>query len=359
MNEKMMFDRIKLQINLNKDIKENIEEIEAKIEERGKFIKKTNNFENFYMIKRGFFNLYYYKKNKFLILDFNMQRFFTDVNIGGVSNKEALRIINLINYYLENEIGIKKDIRDWVVNNIELKKDIKYINQKQKDAVIATYKKCTKCNMKTGNYESGYYRSTRSGNKINVYDKEKEVMTHNDRGRIGIEEKALVHDVIRFEVAFREKKLRKMLQIKDKVVFKNILNIKIQKKIFNEYFMKLGFTVGFIPTKINLINKIKKLGFSERKTKNLIKFIEAINKYTFNKAKELFPSIYVYLKILKENNLPVYFLNIEEIEVLQKKIKDNKENKIIIELKNKACNKLYNIYNLFDKKLFLDIPKLE
>lgn len=354
MEEKILMDRIKLKLNLA-EIKGDTKEIKRRLEENGEYVYKVDVFKNFYVIKKRFFNIYYYPVKNFLILDFNMQRYFSRINMHNVTNLDALRVIKSLNSYMET-IGIKKDIREWEVFYVEFKKDLKYKDKKTAKMVIQNFKKCTKGNLKTKDYSTSYYRYTKNGNKINAYLKEEEIKAH--KHNITAEELAGVHNVVRTEVAFGIKKLRKTLGL-EKVLFKNILCIKEQEKIYNNYFLNLGFYVGFIPTKNNLLNKIKKLNLSETKIKNLIKFDVAINTFTFNKIKKMFPCCYAYLKIFKENGLPVYYVDIEEKEVLEEKIAENKEKTPVIVLKRNIENKIYNIYSLFYKNFMYNKPKLE
>lgn len=282
-----------------------------------------------------------------------------DVNIGGVTNREALKVINVINYYIKNNIGIGLDIREWIVYNVELKKDIKYSSSKEKKIIIDTYKKCSRGNMKTGEYKSSYYRFSNNGNKISIYDKEEEVKSHRSWGRVKIEEKAIIHDTVRFEVAFSQKKLRKILDVKDKVLFKNLLNVGIQEKIYNDFFLKMGFKVGEMPTKTALIKDIKNLALGTKKIENLITFVETLNIYTFKKVKELFPSAYTYLKILRDNNLAAYFIDTEKI--LEEAIKESKvkENTFYSSILNGCYEVLYNIYYIINNIFILREIKLE
>lgn len=354
MEEKILIDRIKLKLNLA-EIKEDIKEIKRRLKENGTYVYKVDVFKNFYMIKKRFFNIYYYPAKNYIMLDFNMQRYFSRINMHNVANLDALKVIRSLNSYMET-IGVKKDVREWEVFYVEFKKDLKYKDKKTAKMVIENFKKCTKGNLKAGEYNTSYYRYTKNGNKINVYLKEEEVKAH--KRNITAEELTKVHNVVRIEVAFGVKKLRKTLGL-EKVLLRNILSTKTQEKLYNNYFLNLGFTVGFIPTKNNLFDKIKQLNLGRKKTENLIKFVEAVNKYSFKKVKEMFPCCYSYLKILKKNGLPVYYLNAEEKEVLKGKIAENKEKTPIFVLENNIENKIYNIYSLFNRNFIFNKPKLE
>lgn len=353
MKEKILIDRIKLRLNLT-EIKEGTKEIKKKLKENGTYVYKVDAFKNFYMLKKRFFNIYYYPIKNYVMLDFNMQRYFSRINICNITNLDALKVIRSLNSYMET-IGIKKDVREWEVFYVEFKKDLKYKDKKTAEMVIENFGKCTKGNLKTKDYSTSYYRYTKNGNKINVYLKEEEVKAH--KHNVAIEELEGVHNVVRAEVCFNTKKLRKTLGLQ-KVLLRNILSTKTQEKIYNNYFLNLGFTVGFIPTKNNLFDKIKQLNLGRKKTENLIKFVEAVNTFTFIKVKKMFTCCYAYLKILRENGLPVYYVDIEEKEVLEEKIAENKEKTPIFVLKN-IESKIYNISSLFNRNFMYNRPKRE
>lgn len=358
MKKKVLFDRIMLKTC----IKTNTKEIEKNIfkEKTNKKIS-INKFKCCYIIKKKFFNLYYYPKKKILILDLNMHRYFFSVNIGTISLNESKEIINKVNFYLKNTIKENLNIENWEIIRIELKKDIVYNSKYEKEAILSVFKKCTKGNLRFGNYKNSYYRYTKSRTtKINVYDKEeqlKDIASGSIWKKMSLEEKKLVHNAVRFEVEFNQKRLKKILNVNNKVLFKNLLCIETQQKIYDLFFLEMGFIIGKIPTKTQLVNKIKELGYSSKKTKNLINVILILNSNNFSKAKELIPSIYNYLKIFKQNNLPIYFF--DEEKLLKEIIKNNKEKTNIIDNIEKTDEPPYNIYYIFNNKLSYLSSQLE
>ena len=340
MKKNVLFDRIKLQLNIaNMPNFKKIDEVLRK--HAKKYIKKTNNFNSYFYLKFSCFNLYYFSYKKLIIIDFNIQKFFYNANVGIITEKEVLKAILIINKILR-KIGINSDIRDWVVNSVELKQDIKYKNKLQMNKILETVKKSEFCNMKTKHYSSSYYRHNR-GFKVCVYEKEAELKAHSVWSRMDIEEQINAHNTLRFEVEFRQKKLQKMMHL-DKVLFKNVLCVNTQHSLFTEFFeRKMCIFTDKILLKNNLLQKIDRIEIGELQKKNLKDFVLFLNNNCLQVTKKKYKSTtYKYLKILKENGLNPYFVNICASD-----FKKVTRKKIIFRAVKKINVVTYNIYTLF------------
>lgn len=350
----MYFDRIKLQINLKKEYKiEKIKEIEQKIIKNGEYKYFSNSFKNFYLIKKSFFNFYYYNKTKILIIDFNICKYFGGINFGEYTEKDTLKVINILNKYINTTFNIDIEIKQWNVNYIELKKDIKYKNEKEKNRILNVYKRCCKKgNLKNYKYETSCYRRNKN-TKVCIYDKENELKSRiTTWDKMDEYQKEEVKNTLRFEMAVNGNKLNKIMGFTTK--FKNILCIKTQEKIYNSFFLKMGFEVGKIQTRIALLNRIRDLEMGKIQKKNLIKFIKEINE-NFENAKKRYKSFYVYLKIMKENELSCFYVDDEEF---LREIIENNKTAIGIST-NINIGNIYNICTVFNNAFFNMYDKLE
>lgn len=318
----MLFDRIQLLYNIKNEPNE--EEIHKKLKENGEFTGNVDSFRSYFHIKNGNFNIKYFYVKKYLILDFNVQKFFYNTNFGEIKEKNVLIVINYLNKYLKDIFSLNVDIRDFKAKSVELKKDIKCKNAEEKQMLINVYKKYDRGHFKgEEEYKTSAFKHNKS-NKLCIYDKKSELIAHNNYNKLTYEEKKAVENVVRIEVQLSQKKLCKMMK-RDIVLFSNILCLETQEKLFSDFYKNLNFE-ALILSKTGLINKIKDLGFSNKKTKNLIFFVEALNRFDFKKVKEMFSSAYKYLKIFKDNGVSAYYVDDNEyfMAIINSKKIDNK-----------------------------------
>lgn len=313
-------------ITLFKKVENNEEFKDIVINEGKCFSVGKNTLVYKYVIDACLFKLAFFPINNMVILDFNLARNKYGVNFGEVTLKDAKEFIDIVNNYFQHKLKMQTDIGSWKIGTIEIKEDIKYKNNIIAQAVIDTYKKCTKANMKTLNYQTTYFRFNKNI-KFCIYRKDVELKDTGKWGTLTKEKQSEIKNVVRYEVKLNQLKLSSILNSKN-VKFQDILNPYIQTAIHKSCFRALGFGQDLL-TKNQLIAKINKLQYQKRKIDNLLRVVELLNEMSFKQVKKRVPSIYNYLKILKEHNICPYYIDeesllMEGIEVRKQRKKHSK-----------------------------------
>lgn len=313
-----MIDRIKIKTNI-KNLK-NCNEVKDNIKRLGKFINgDLNKFSAKYLIVNKLFRLEFYPISCSVIIDFNIVRAINGVNLREVENEDVKSFIHSLNNFLENKLGLRTNILSWNIKSVEVKKDIKYGNELMAQNVIDTYKKCSKANMKTLDFNTSYYRYNKSV-KVCCYRKDIEIQDKGCWEKLTKGQKEEVRNTVRFEVELTGKKLCSILKTK-RIDLGDILNPVLQAIIHKNLFKTLGFTNKLL-SKREVERRVKALPFQKRKIYKIWDMVKALNKCSFKEVKNKFSSIYKYLKILGEYSICPYWVDINVLEIINKKKND-------------------------------------